>query len=128
MRAAIARIEEDYDLAYQCLNRARESAAAGTEAFRHQLELDIRELSYRLDDPADAQLITLLHRIRDRYLHKIPEIEGVIREQLQVAGCPQLAVELEGGLTSVGVGSSLWTPGADTEPSGTGKLWMPGQE
>ena len=128
MRAAIARVEEDYDLAYQCLNRARESAAAGTEAFRHQLELDIRELSYRLDDPADTQLITLLHRIRDRYLHKIPEIEGVIREQLQIAGCPQLAAELEGGLTSVGVGSSLWTPGADTEPAATGKLWMPGQE
>ena len=128
MRAAIARIEEDYDLAYQCLNRARESAAAAPEAFRHQLELDIRELSYRLDDPADAELITLLHRIRDRYLHKIPEIEGVIREQLQIADCPHLASELEGGLMSVGAGSSLWTPGADTEPAGTGKLWMPGQE
>ena len=128
MRAAIARIEEDYDLAYQCLNHARESAAAAPEAFRHQLELDIRELSYRLDDPADAELITLLHRIRDRYLHKIPEIEGVIREQLQIAGCPQLASELDGGLTTVGAGSSLWTPGAHAEPAGTGKLWMPGQE
>ena len=128
MRAAIARAEQDYDLAYQCLNRARESAAAAPEAFRHQLELDIRELSYRLDDPADAELITLLHRIRDRYLHKIPEIEGVIREQLQIAGCPHLASELDGGLMSVGVGSSLWTPGADSEPAGTGKLWMPGQD
>ena len=73
-------------------------------------------------------MIGLLHRIRDRYLHKIPEIEGVIREQLQIAGCPQLASELDGGLMSVGVGSSLWTPGADAEPAGTGKLWMPGQE
>jgi len=128
MRAAIARIEEDYDLSFECLNRARESAAAAPEAFRHQLELDIRELSYRLDDPADAELITLLHRIRDRYLHKIPEIEAVIREQLQIAGCPHLVSELEGGLTSVGAGSSLWTPGADSEPAETGKLWMPGQE
>ncbi|MCX7388856.1 MAG: hypothetical protein NTX48_19500 [Planctomycetales bacterium] len=128
MRAAIARVEQDYDLAYHSLNRARESAAAAPDAFRHQLELDIRELSYRLDDPTDPELIGLLHRIRDRYLHKIPEIEGVIREQLQIAGCPQLASELDGGLMSVGVGASLWTPGADAEPAGTGKLWMPGQE
>jgi len=130
MRAAIARVEEDYDLAYQCLDHARESAAAGPEAFRHQLELDIRELSYRLDDPADPALITLLHRVRDRYLHKIPEIEGVIREQLQIAGCSHLASELEGGLQVVGAGtgSSLWTPGATAEPAEGGKLWVPGQE
>lgn len=128
MRAAIARVEEDYDLAYQCLDHARESAAAGTEAFRHQLELDIRELSYRLDDPTDPALIALLRRIRDKYLHKIPEIEGVIREQLQIAGCSHLTSELEGGLATVGVGSSLWTPGAAPETGETGKLWMPGQE
>ena len=130
MRAAIARVEEDYDLAYRCLDHARESAAAGPEAFRHQLELDIRELSYRLDDPADPALITLLQRVRDRYLHKIPEIEGVIREQLQIAGCSHLASELEGGLQAVGAGtgSSLWTPGAAAEPAQGGKLWMPDQE
>ena len=130
MRAAIARVEEDYDLAYQCLNQARESAATGPEAFRHQLELDIRELSYRLDDPADPALITLLHRVRDRYLHKIPEIEGVIREQLEIAGCSHLASELEGGMQVVGVGtgSSLWTPGVTEEAAEGGKLWVPGQE
>ncbi len=128
MRAAIARVEEDYELAYQCLDRAREAAAAGTEVFRHQLELDIRELSFRLDDPADPELITLLHRIRDRYLHKIPDIESVIREQLNLAGCGQLASELDGGLMSVGAGSSLWTPGADSESAEAGKLWIPGQE
>jgi tetratricopeptide (TPR) repeat protein len=128
MRAAIARVEEDYELAYQCLDHARAAAAAGTEAFRHQLELDIRELSFRLDDPADPELITLLHRIRDRYLHKIPDIESVIREQLNLAGCGALASELDGGLTSVGAGSSLWTPGAGSESAEAGKLWVPGQE
>ena len=128
MRAAIARAEEDYPLAYSCLQRARETIAAGAESFRHQLELDIRELSYRLDDPSDPGLITLLHRFRDRYLHKIPEIEGVIREQLQIADCSHLASELEGGSVTVGAGSSLWTPGGSSEPSGTGKLWIPGQE
>ena len=128
MRAAIARVEEEYDLAYRCLDQAREAAANGTEVFRHQLELDIRELSFRLDDPADPDLIKLLHRIRDRYLHKIPDIESVIREQLNLAGCSHLASELDGGLTSVGAGASLWTPGASAETESAGKLWIPGQE
>jgi len=128
MRAAIARVEEDYEFAYQCLDHARNAAATGTDVFRHQLELDIRELSFRLDDPEDPGLITLLHRIRDRYLHKIPDIEAVIREQLNVAGCGHLASELDGGLTAVGAGSSLWTPGAAVESSESGKLWIPGQE
>lgn len=128
MRAAIARVEEDYEFSYQCLDHARSAAATGTDVFRHQLELDIRELSFRLDDPEDPGLTTLLHRIRDRYLHKIPDIEAVIREQLNVAGCGHLASELEGGLTTVGAGSSLWTPGAAAESAETGKLWIPGQE
>lgn len=128
MRAAIARVEEEYDLAYRCLDQARDAAEKGTEVFRHQLELDIRELSFRLDDPADPDLIKLLHRIRDRYLHKIPDIESVIREQLNLAGCSHLASELDGGLTSVGAGASLWTPGASAETESAGKLWIPGQD
>lgn len=130
MRAAIARVEEQPELAFECLVKARQSVEPGAEAFRNHLELDIRELSYRLDDPSDEQLKPLLHRFRDRYLHKIPEIEAVIVEQLQNAGCTELAAELEGGLAAVSAGaSSLWTPGAE-EPaeSGSGQLWLPGQE
>ncbi len=130
MRAAIARVEEQFEFAFQCLENARGAVEPGTEAFRVHLELDIRELSYRLDDPADTQLKPLLHKFRDRYLHKIPEIEGVIVEQLEHAGCVELARELEGGLASIGSTSgSLWTPGGDSgaSPSG-GQLWLPGQE
>lgn len=129
MRAAISRSEGDFDLAFQCLENARQSIESGPEAFRYQLELDIRELSYRLDDPSDQQLKPLLHRFRDRYLHKIPEIEDVIVEQLHHSGCPELASELEGGLATVGAGSSsLWTPGSESAaPSGESSLWLPGQ-
>ena len=71
----------------------------------------------------------LLHKFRDRYLHKIPEIENVIIEQLENAGCPELASELEGGLYAVGSSSGgLWTPGAENAPAaGGGQLWLPGQ-
>ena len=131
MRAAIARTEEQPALAFSCLQQARESIEPGGEAFRNYLELDIRELSYRLDDPADPAVIPLLHRFRDRYLHKIPEIEAVILEQLDNAGCPHLASELEGGLVAVSAGtSSLWTPGSDSgsAPEGGGQHWLPGQQ
>lgn len=130
MRAAIARVEEQSEFAFECLENARRSVEPGTEAFRNHLELDIRELSYRLDDPTDVKLKPLLHRFRDRYLHKIPEIEAVLVEQLENAGCPELAAELEGGLAAVSAGSSsLWTPGAEERSeSGGGQLWLPGQE
>ncbi len=128
MRAAIARVEEQPDLAYSCLENARGAVEPGPEAFRTQLELDVRELSYRLDDPADPKLKELLHKFRDRYLHKIPEIEQVIIEQLESAGCPELASELEGGLAQIGTSASggLWTPGAEAAAP-AGKLWLPGQ-
>jgi len=130
MRAAIARVEEQPELAFDCMEKARQSIESGIEAFRDHLELDIRELSYRLDDPGDEQIKPLLHRFRDRYLHKIPEIEDVIVEQLQNAGCLQLAAELEGGLAAVNAGSSsLWTPGSpESSESAGGSLWLPGQE
>lgn len=129
MRAAIARVEEQAEFAFECLENARQAVEPGTEAFRVHLELDIRELSYRLDDPADAQLKPLLHKFRDRYLHKIPEIEGVIVEQLEHANCPELAAELEGGLAAIGSGQGgLWTPGAESSGAGGGQLWLPGQE
>ncbi len=131
MRAAIARTEEQPDSAFASLQLARESIEPGGEAFRNHLELDIRELSYRLDDPADPALIPLLHRFRDRYLHKIPEIEAVILEQLEQAGCSHLASELEGGLVTVSAAtSSLWTPGADSRAASESgaQLWLPGQQ
>jgi len=128
MRAAIARVEEQPDFAFECLELARQAVEPGTEAFRVHLELDIRELSYRLDDPTDAKLRQLLHKFRDRYLHKIPEIEDVIVEQLEHAGCPELVSELEGGLAAISSGSgSLWTPGAEASSESGGQLWLPGQ-
>ncbi len=129
MRAAIARVEEQPDFALHCLENARQSVEPGTEAFRTHLELDIRELSFRLDDPTDEQLKPLLHKFRDRYLHKIPEIEDVIVEQLEHAGCGHLASELEGGFAAVGAtgGGALWTPGTEAGAGSGGQLWLPGQ-
>ena len=97
------------------------------DAFRTKLELDIRELSCRLDNPTDSELPSLLVSIRDRYFVKIPEIEEVIREELASSGCSHLLDELEAapaGAAKAGV----WTPEAEKPSGEVSKLWVPGQD
>lgn len=132
MLSAIARHDMRADDAIELLRKAREASEAGDDAFRNVLEVDVRELTYRLDDPVDSDLIPLLHRFRDRYLHKIPDIEGVISEQLERSGCGHLLSELTGGgvmATASASSTGLWTPGDSTsEPAAAGGgLWLPGQ-
>lgn len=127
LRATVAREKNDMHMASECFEAARNSIADDPDAFRTRLELDIRELSCRLDNPNDEQLPGLLEGIRDRYFVKIPEIEDVIREELENSGCVHLLDELAPVATSSKDG--LWTPegGGSSEPeSGSGKLWMPG--
>lgn len=127
LRATIAREKNEFQLASECFEAARNAVEDDVDAFRTRLELDIRELSCRLDDPEDPELVDLLNRIRDRYFVKIPEIEEVIREELINSGCrhllEHLAVEPAGAEKG-----SLWTPGADKPAEGESKLWVPGQD
>ena len=127
LRATVAREKNDFQLASQCFAAAREAVEDDPDAFRTKLELDIRELSCRLDDPKDEELPELLSAIRDRYFVKIPEIEEVIREELINSGCHHLLGQLETAPVAAQEGG-LWTPGAE-EPTGEkSKLWVPGQE
>ncbi len=126
LRASIARERNNLKLASECFEAAREAVADDNDAFRTRLELDIREFSCRLDDPDDPQLAELLQRIRDRYFVKIPEIESVIREELERAHRADLLPEL--ATVAAGTGGSLWTPDADTSDSAARKLWVPGQD
>lgn len=123
LQATAARESLDAQQVAECFEAARNSIGDSPDAFRTKLELDIRELSFRLDDPEDPQLPTLLKNIRDQYFHKIPEIAEVIREELANSGCLHLMDSL--GDSSGG----LWTPQKEAATSaGSGKLWMPGQE
>ena len=130
MRASIARSDNDLNVLATCLQTAREAASQSKDSFRELLEIEIRELAMRLDDPEDPALVELLHRIRDRYVSKLPEIATVIASQLIESDCEHLIAELESPL-AVGAesGGALWTPGAASESSGAGgSLWLPGQE
>ena len=129
LRATVAREKNDLELASKCFEDAREAVGDEPDAFRTKLEIDIRELSCRLDNPEDPALPELLSTIRDRYFMKIPEIEEVIREELANVGCTHLLDQLQ----TAGVGASekggLWTPDSEkaAKESG-GKLWVPGQD
>ncbi|MEQ9410553.1 MAG: tetratricopeptide repeat protein [Fuerstiella sp.] len=127
LRATIAREKDELKRASQCFADARDAVEDDAEAFRTRLELDIRELSCRLDNPEDPELPELLATIRDRYFVKIPEIEEVIREELVSSGCEHLLDQLEPSAAGAS-GQGLWTPGADKPAGEASKLWVPGQD
>lgn len=127
LRATVAREKNELKRASDCFEDARNAIGEDPDAFRTRLELDIRELSCRLDNPQDDELPKLLSSIRERYFVKIPEIEDVIREELTNSGCTHLLDQL----ASVASGGTdgLWTPdGEKAKPEGSGKLWVPGQD
>ncbi len=109
LRASVAREKNNLELASECFAAAHDAVEDQPDAFRTKLELDIRELSCRLDNPHDADLPKLLSAIRERYFVKIPEIEDVIREELSNSGCTHLLEQLE------------------TAGAGAGKIYIPGQ-
>jgi len=126
-RASLARTCNDLDLSCRLLERAR-NAVSGPEAFRIRLELDIRLLSYLLDDLKNPAIKAQLHRFRDLYLAKVPELRELLVEQLTEVGAAELISELEGGLLAGGGGGQLWVPGSSGVSGGTGgQLWLPGQ-
>lgn len=130
MRAAIARAENDLQTMTACTQQAREAASHSRESFREVLEIEIRELAMRLDDPSDPELVGLLHRIRDRYIAKLPEIGEVIQAQLLASNCAHLIAELDTMAVTAAASGTLWTPQSGSQPAtgGGGSLWLPGQD
>lgn len=122
LQATTAREALDSAQVAKSFNAARDSVEDSPDAFRTKLELNIRELSFRLDDPEDPELPALLKNIRDQYFHKIPEIADVIQEELSHSGCLHLMEHLTDSP------KGLWTPDQVTaDASSSSKLWMPGQ-
>lgn len=129
LRATVAREKNDLELASKCFEDARTAVGDDPDAFRTKLEIDIRELSCRLDNPQDPELPELLSAIRDRYFLKIPEIEEVIREELTSSGCTHLLNQLETAPAGAAQKEGLWTPDSKEPAAESGsKLWVPGQD
>lgn len=131
MRASIARADDDLSKIDECFNRARKHCENKPDAFRQLLEIDIRELAMRLDDRTDPGIIPILHHLRDKVIRKLPDVYGLVVDQLHSTGCEHLLPELEPqSEVGAGVSGGLWTPETAQKPeaSGSSPLWLPGQD
>ncbi len=120
MRAMVARLKNRVERMAESFEAARKMAQEDGDNFQSRLELDLKELSYRLDDPEDPGIPHLLRSMKEQYFQKVPEIADAIREELTRTGCEQLLPELDAPLILT----------ADEQPAGSssGKLWLPGQD
>lgn len=117
--------------AIRWLDKERSRTVSASEQFEHDLDCDMRELRYRLDDPHDATCNNLLRRMWEHYGAKVPElrsyVSGIVNHYKVSAPWMTEAGSLEGvggAITSGGV----WTPDSSAEkPAGESKLWLPGQ-
>ena len=112
--------------AIRWLDKERARSVPTAEQFEHELDCDMRELRYRLDDPHDPVCSNLLRRMWEHYGPKVPELRGYVTGivNLYKVSAPWMSAgEAVGAITSGGV----WTPDAAAEkPAGESKLWLPG--
>ncbi len=116
MRALVARLRNRIDDMAESFDAARKAVLDDSDQFQSRLELDLKELTFRLDDPEDPGIPQLLRSMRDQYFRKVPEIAEVVRQQLTRGGCEKYLPELE-------MPTIMEAPA----PS-SGKLWLPGQD
>ena len=103
------------------------------EAFEHSLQWEMRELSFRLEDPDDPALDPLLKHIWNDYGMKVPQLRDYLNQLVDVFGVPSpwqseagiVTAEESTGATTEG---GIWTPSAaQGSQGGEKKLWLPGQ-
>lgn len=122
LKAMVARVRGKADDLHESFDVLRGTLTSDADSFRGRLELDLKELSWRLDDPDDPGLSPLLKSIKEQYFQKLPEVADAVREQLTLSGCPELIAELDAP-TIVTAGSEA----SEAAPS-AGKLWLPGND
>ncbi len=118
MQAGAARERDCVDDMAAALDAARSLADQSPDSFRRRLEIDLKELGMRMDDPEDPDLRHLLRSIRERYFSKMPELADAIREELHRYGCGHLAADLD-------VPTIITAEETASSPA-SGKLWLPG--
>jgi hypothetical protein len=122
--AEVCRIKHRREEAIAWINQLREKLGAQAN-FEQRVVLDLRELMIRAADPKDPRIAPIMQRIMNTYVPKLPQL----REELAaLAQFYELPLPAEGGPMAGSVtAGGIWTPSAP-EPSGGGKLWLPGQE
>jgi tetratricopeptide (TPR) repeat protein len=127
--ADMSRTEHDREGTLSYINKGKQWAKTQPKAFEAEMEWELRELVFRLDDPTDPELQPLLERINAIYIRKLPRLKGYLDSLLTSVGVT--APWNKGDLLGAGsTGGGLWTPEGQTAGAGAGggKLWLPGQD
>ncbi|MCA9092624.1 MAG: tetratricopeptide repeat protein [Planctomycetaceae bacterium] len=116
------------------LNRGRDSTKDQPRSFEFQIMWDLKELGLRLDDTHDDQAVPLARRIVEHYGRKIPGLSEQVHQLVSMHRPDESLAGLlmSGGADELapagGVTGGVWTPDSASSDSGSGKLWLPGQE
>ncbi len=124
----LCRDRDEYEAALGWIEKSKEIAQQGDNAFEDTLKIELRELMLRLDAPDNPGLSELLQRFQQFYFTKVPQLEGHLTELLKSYG---VSPETLSSIVSDGsTGGGVWTPesAAQAEQSGEQKLWLPGQD
>jgi tetratricopeptide (TPR) repeat protein len=126
----LCREQRRQDDTLRWIARGREVAKAGDNAFQSTLDWVVHELTVRLDDPGDPEIMPLLRHIGDYYLPKLPELRDEIEALVESRGVtPPWAGDGEPTTAAGGAQGGLWTPdrAAPRPAAAAKKLWLPGE-
>lgn len=121
--------------AFQWIEKGFEHAGTLERPFEQQLMWKLRELSLRLHDPDDPELMPLLETFRSKYVPKLPDLASHLDELCALYNvCPpwqETASVVTPSATAGTVTGGVWSPhsplGREESESGGKKLWLPGQ-
>ncbi|MFN0196389.1 MAG: SEC-C metal-binding domain-containing protein [Planctomycetaceae bacterium] len=116
------------------IEKGQELAKQAEKAFEKGLEWCMREVAARLDDPQDSKLNSLLMHMWNYYAPKLPDLRHYLTEMLKTVKLTPPWEQSSGLVTSSTPGTTnpnpgVWTPQSPGEsPSGSSKIWLPGQD
>ncbi|QDT17587.1 tetratricopeptide repeat protein [Alienimonas californiensis] len=133
----LARDRYDYAEAFEWLEKGRDEAQQGENAFEAVFRWETRELALRLETPDDPALMPLIERLDRYYGPKLPQFRPYLLQILAAhevtpprslgsAAASDASAEPgdpDGGTTSPG---GVWTPDAAAAGGASKKLWVPG--
>ncbi len=125
----LSRSEQDREGTLKWIQDGKQWATSQPKHFEAEMEWEMRELIFRLDDPSDPHLRGLLERIQRTYIKKLPQLKGYLDTLLRSVGVTPPWDSLTGNGEGLG-GGGLWTPESQAAAAtgAGGGLWLPGQD
>jgi tetratricopeptide (TPR) repeat protein len=116
--------------------KGRELAESSEKAFENVLQWKMREMVFRLNDPDDSELPSLLKHLWEYYGPKVPQLRTSLATVVNTYGlkCPwEDGTSIVTPQTASGASAQekIWTPDAQNDPASEKsekKLWLPGQD